>query len=149
MSSRSRPLPSLYRKILAAFAAVVGVVALTDGLLWGRPFQQQASNVLLGSLAALLIGLWLARRIAGPLNRLTQAAEAYAGGTRRTGAPDASIREIRALSDAMDRMARQLRMRLEELTAERNQVTAILQAMTEGVVAVDEQGRVLIVNPAA
>lgn len=42
-----------------------------------------------------------------------------------------------------------LQSKLDELTAQRNQATAIVESLAEGVMAVDAHGRIVLMNPAA
>jgi two-component system phosphate regulon sensor histidine kinase PhoR len=107
--------------------------------------------VSLGIGLVLAVGLWawLTRRVTTPLSRLARVAKAYAEGDLTLNAPTASVREIRELAEALNIMAQTIRNRLDELTTERNQATAILESLAEGVIAVDPQGRIVLANPAA
>jgi two-component system phosphate regulon sensor histidine kinase PhoR len=58
-------------------------------------------------------------------------------------------RTLHGLREALQTTEQTLQGRIEELTAERNQARAILGGMSEGVLALDAQGRLLLVNPAA
>jgi two-component system phosphate regulon sensor histidine kinase PhoR len=49
----------------------------------------------------------------------------------------------------LDQEAQQMRARMRNLTAERNQAAAVIESMAEGVVAVDAAATVLVLNPAA
>ena len=104
---------------------------------------------LIGLLCAVALGAWWTRRIIRSLSRLTQAAQAYARGELTQSLPHAPIREVHALAQSLQAMAEALRSRIGELTAQRNQATAILESMSEGVVALDPQGRIILMNPAA
>ncbi len=59
------------------------------------------------------------------------------------------ITRVKRLTHALQTMEQTLRTRIDELTTERNQATAILDSMAEGVIAVDPQGRILLMNPTA
>jgi two-component system phosphate regulon sensor histidine kinase PhoR len=98
---------------------------------------------------ACLLGIWLARHLAAPLHRLTAAAAVYARGDFSVPAPRSSIREIQAISDSLTTMGRSLRQSFDALRAERHQARVIVESMAEGVVALDAQGRILLMNPAA
>jgi two-component system phosphate regulon sensor histidine kinase PhoR len=76
-------------------------------------------------------------------------AKAYAAGELSASTEGASIREIRELGDTLAAMAQAIRAHIGELTRERNQATAILESMAEGVIALDPQGRILLMNPSA
>jgi len=58
-------------------------------------------------------------------------------------------RQIQSLESTTAATSQTIRQRIDELTTERNQATAILESMAEGVIAVDPQGRILLMNPAA
>jgi len=104
---------------------------------------------LIGFLCAAALGLWWTRRIIRSLRRLTQAAQAYARGELTQAVPPVPVREVNALARSLGAMAEALRSRIGELTVQRNQATAILESMAEGVVALDPQGRIVLMNPAA
>ncbi|MBD3335224.1 MAG: HAMP domain-containing protein [Candidatus Eisenbacteria bacterium] len=104
---------------------------------------------------AVVVGLLLAgasylitRRIARPLAELRRGAEEFARGSldSRIYLPD--IAELGELADGMNRMAAELKHRIRTITRQRNEQEAILASMTEGVLAVDMEGRVRIMNAA-
>jgi two-component system phosphate regulon sensor histidine kinase PhoR len=57
--------------------------------------------------------------------------------------------EVGQLTEALDSMARQLRDRIEALQSEGEKLVAVLSQMTDGVIIVDNQSRVSLINPAA
>ena len=61
---------------------------------------------------------------------------------RRIGRTHALAKELNATAQA-------LTSQIDDLTAARNQATVILDSMAEGVIALDAQGRVLLMNPTA
>ncbi len=106
----------------------------------------------IGGLAALLMGLWswrVSRGMSRPVERLTVGAERFAAGdlAARMAAPEAL--ETERLAAALNTMAGELDRRLNEAIRQRNAQAAILASMVEGVVAVDEEGRIAGLNPAA
>ena len=58
-------------------------------------------------------------------------------------------RKVTKLTETLETMSQTLRARIDELTTERNQATVILESMSEGVIALDPQGRILLMNPSA
>ena len=58
-------------------------------------------------------------------------------------------RRIQSLESTTSDNSQTIRQHIDELTTERNQATAILESMAEGVIAVDPEGRILLMNPAA
>jgi len=57
--------------------------------------------------------------------------------------------EIGRLAQAFALLANQLRSQIEALSTERIQFAAVLQYMTDGIIIVDPEGRVRLINPAA
>ena len=57
--------------------------------------------------------------------------------------------ELGAVARVLDASARQLGRRLQELSRDRARMEAILSGMVEGVLVVDRQGRLQLVNRAA
>ena len=108
--------------------------------------------IALGSLVALALALVfsnvVARRMSAAVGELTEAA-------RRMTEGDLSVRtrieghdELAELGHALDRLAGSLATTLGQLRAERDLQGRILEAMQEGVVVVDRDGRIALVNPA-
>lgn len=97
-----------------------------------------------GSLLAFITG----RNVARPLTDIGQAARAIAAGLTprfpRSGIPD-----VDALVQALRQMHSQLGDRFEQLQREQAEVAAVLEAMTEGVIAADARGRIVTANAAA
>lgn len=97
---------------------------------------------------ALLAGAWLARRVGGPLEELGRTADRAAAGELsararlRTGdeAEDLARRWNAALAAAGRRLA--------SAAEERDRLSAVVDAMVEGVVVTDGSGRIVLANPA-
>jgi two-component system phosphate regulon sensor histidine kinase PhoR len=108
--------------------------------------------ILVGSVMALGLALLLshvvAQRMSAAVGELTEAA-------RRMTEGDMSVRtrlighdELAELGHALDRLASSLASTLGQLRAERDLQGRILEAMHEGVVVIDRDGRIVLVNPA-
>jgi diguanylate cyclase (GGDEF)-like protein len=101
--------------------------------------------VCLGSiLAAIGGGAWFARRMTHPLNVLSQAALRMGAGHLDTRAQVQSTNEIGELAKAFNQMASEL----SSTMIKRDYVEVIFDSLTEGVMVVDESGRVLRCNSA-
>ena len=98
---------------------------------------------------ALVIGLFVSRRVTRPLRGMEAAARRMAQGDLGQSVPVTGSDEIAALGDALNRTAVSLREKIERLGDEQAKVRTILDGMTEGVVALDDRGRLLLLNPAA
>ncbi len=111
------------------------------------------SIVLLGAVLAALVGLALgwafAQRITEPIRSMTLVAESLADGHLDRRVDVESEDEIGKLGQALNRMGREIRGRIEKTTEERNQLQTVLSSMEEGVIAVDSEERITHMNSAA
>jgi two-component system phosphate regulon sensor histidine kinase PhoR len=105
------------------------------------------SGLLIG-FAAALISLWLARRLSRPLEEMKQGAERFAKGELDRRLPAYRGEELGGLSDAMNQMAAQLSERIRTEVRQRNEQEAVLSSMIEGVLAIDNQEKILRLNQA-
>ena len=97
---------------------------------------------------SLLGALLLARRVAYPLRSMTEAAHAVAGGDTTKRVRVRGAVELVRLAEAFNRMADDLHARLVTIDAEQRELRAILGGMVEGVLAVDREERVVLMNEA-
>jgi len=103
---------------------------------------------LLGLLAALGLSVVLARFTLRPIQELgATVADIAEGNLDRRLHWDGSLDERTEIATAINRMARQLRDRANQATRERDQLEAVLSAMTEGVLVLDTEHRILMANP--
>ncbi|MFP4415690.1 MAG: two-component system histidine kinase PnpS [Chitinispirillaceae bacterium] len=100
-------------------------------------------------LLSILASVALSRRLSRPLEYLRMGAQRFARGdlTMRLAIPDTV--ESAQLAEAMNTMAQQLDERIRTITRQRNQQDAILAAMVEGVIAIDNDEHIIMVNNAA
>jgi two-component system phosphate regulon sensor histidine kinase PhoR len=134
-------------KVIAVVRASKPVTAINAAL--GSLYSQLATA---GVIAVVLIvaASWIiARSISRPVEMMTRAARQFAEGRLDHRLEPSGPREFSELAAAMNWMAGQLGDRIDTISRERNQRQAILGSMEEGVVALDEMGRVIEVNPAA
>jgi two-component system phosphate regulon sensor histidine kinase PhoR len=115
----------------APTAAVVGI----EGL----------AGVAAGALVAALLSRSLVRRV----RALEERARRYAGGDLTRPDPDYGRDEIGGVVRMMDSLTRDLGGRLAGLEADRARMAAILSGMIEGVLVVNEHGRLQLANNAA
>jgi len=108
--------------------------------------------LIVGSGAAvigLLFSLLFAHQVADPLRRMTDVATQLAGQYAPQPVFMRTKDEIENLTNAFDRMARNLGDRMETIIKDRNQLLTILGGMVEGVIAVDANEFVTHMNQAA
>lgn len=115
---------------------------------------ERSGKVVLGgtitvAAVALILGLLVARRLLKPLVSMTRVAESMARGDYGQRLSISRADEIGELGNALNRMARSSQRRMETFQSDHRQLLAILGGMAEGVVAVDQNERVLHMNEAA
>ena len=79
---------------------------------------------------------------------LTDAARRMANGNLAVQVPDLGKDEFGELGHALDQLAHSLSTTLDALRSERDRIHGIVSRMREGVLLLDEDGRVALVNPA-
>jgi len=101
------------------------------------------------ALAALLLAFWLARRLAGPLEELTEGAKQIAAGEYGHKVYLPGKDETGALAQAFNIMSERLAEQFAQVEEDRRQLRAVLTGMVEGVVAIDAEQRILFANERA
>ncbi|MBN1688697.1 MAG: HAMP domain-containing protein [Candidatus Omnitrophica bacterium] len=104
------------------------------------------AGMLFGTLVVILLSIFLGSRMTARIRQLTRVARQYAQGDFGEKIRIDSQDELKVLADAMNFMAKSLKERISELETERNKISAILENMTEGVIAVDGNLVIFLVN---
>ena len=109
---------------------------------------------LIASIAALLLAFLLSRRTANriitPLNSVGGALQGVLDGKKTPGLEDIQADdELRPILRYIDKLMDQLGGYIQSITAERDKVSLILDCMDEGLILLDEEGKVLAINRAA
>ncbi len=99
--------------------------------------------------AAAAVSLLASRRVARPLEDLQRGADAFAHGQLGHRVAVQGSSEIGALARSMNQMAAALDDRMRAVVQQRNEMEAVLGSMSEGVVSLDRNQRILSVNPSA
>jgi two-component system phosphate regulon sensor histidine kinase PhoR len=97
---------------------------------------------------AVLLATWIASRTTRPLRELTEAARQVARGKLSTQIITSTRDEVGQLTQAFNTMAQQLDSHIHELETEHGKLEAVLQKMSDGVLIVDSEGYVQLLNPA-
>jgi two-component system phosphate regulon sensor histidine kinase PhoR len=98
---------------------------------------------------ALLLGFVIARRFTQPLTSMAAVAEGMAEGDYSRRVDITRQDEVGQLAHVLNRMAESSMKRIETINTDRNKLLAILTGMVEGVVAVDQEERVVHMNESA
>ena len=119
--------------------------------------RQQLFSVLAAILAALGLALLggaatagvLARRIGQRVRAIASVAQRYRQGDLTPPRLDYGDDELGTVARALDDSVHELGSRLQDLERDRGRMAAILAGMIEGVIVVDQAGRLQLVNTAA
>ncbi len=105
-------------------------------------------GALIVALAMALLGYLVSRGISGRMRAIKRGAERFAAGDFGHEIHVTDLDEIGEVATGLNAMGRQLSETIRAITEERNEREAVLSAMTEGVLAVDGQERVITINAA-
>ena len=133
-------------KMIAVVRAALPVTAIDQAL---KTIQIKIG--LEGLFIALLaagISLYVSQRISRPIEKLKKGADFFARGNLSYRMPGTDLVEIDSLIEALNQMAVQLEDRLNTIVRQKNELTAVLSSMAEGVIAVDMDERIISINRA-
>jgi two-component system phosphate regulon sensor histidine kinase PhoR len=134
-------------RVLGALRLALPLAAVTS------TYDELQRVMLAGGLVALAvafgIGVFVAGRVTRPVIEMQAIARQMSEGQFAVRAPARSDDELGALGRALNVMVLRLREQIANIEAERVKATAILDGMVEGVIAVDGQEGVLLMNERA
>jgi two-component system phosphate regulon sensor histidine kinase PhoR len=134
---------------LALLFVVTTMAPSLTGDLQTRLFTITALGIGGALVAAFLVSSAMAAPVEKRVNAILEVARRYSVGDLQRPSPDYGDDELGAVARAMDGAAQELGHRIEELARDRTRMVAILSGMVEGVLVVDEHGRLQHVNEAA
>ncbi|WDT69765.1 MAG: phosphate regulon sensor histidine kinase PhoR [Candidatus Manganitrophus sp.] len=144
----SRPLPIQWKWIAAILFPTILVLLLIGGLIFQtaqiRHFLFIAFGIAL--FGTVFLSYLLSKRLVVPLLQMTEAAQKIARGNFRHRVRIRSGDEMEALADALNRMAEDLQRQIQDLSDDRAKTLAILSGMAEGVLVLDDKGRIVLTN---
>ena len=114
-----------------------------------RLFQLILEALLFGLVISALLSFLLSRAMVTPIQALTKGARQVAQGDFSHDIQVESNDEIGVLTDTFNTMSDQLQNTLLQVDQERTKLSTLFLHMTDGVIAFDQEGKVIQVNPAA
>ncbi len=127
-----------------------GAASLDD---LNKRLSQWWQKTLLGFGLSLLVlvclALLVARKISRPLEAAVIGANKYAAGDFSYRIPQSGSTETRILASSLDTMASELDARFTQITRQKEEMNAVFANMSEGILAVDPLGRILLINRTA
>jgi two-component system phosphate regulon sensor histidine kinase PhoR len=134
---------------------LLGVVLLTLGLVVGLTIWVQDRRIIfmITVLSALLliwmIGRLFARHVTQPFEEITAVARGLAQGQLDRRVTVRSGDELADLGRMLNRMAADFETKMSEISEDRVRLQAILSSMVEGVLVLDRENKILLMNAAA
>ncbi|MAW75910.1 MAG: hypothetical protein CMJ95_00775 [Planctomycetes bacterium] len=155
--SKTRKPSRLLWRLYTSYAILIVVMGSAFGLLTREHFSdnpEAAGKIILlscivATVLALILGNLLQRKVSGQLEPLTQVAEAYSRGDFSQRAPLILDSETDRLACALNSLADDLQEQIGSLRAEHNRLRVILGGMKDGIVAIDNGERIVLINPIA
>jgi len=107
------------------------------------------TGTLLALLLTAILAVFVARSITRPITAVTRTARALAAGDFSQRAQVYSTDEIGELAETFNALVERLREAMADTEHEKSRLAAVMEHMTDGVIATDSTGRVVLFNPAA
>ncbi len=115
-----------------------------------KVFDISIQSLAAAVIISIIVGILLSRRIAKPITNLTKQVRNLAEGEFDTKIENIKAdNEIGVLADSFNDMSVKLREMLSDISTEKNKIEAILQNMTDGVMAFGTDGRIIHINSTA
>ena len=122
-----------------------------------QKYQEQTKiitvyTIIIYTLISILVGVFVTQKIIAPISRLISNAKKIASGE------DIEIKELEEtknktevdeLVNAFYMMTKELKENLNEVSRQKNQIETILLHMTDGIIAFNMDGKIILINPAA
>jgi two-component system, OmpR family, phosphate regulon sensor histidine kinase PhoR len=101
------------------------------------------------AIIAAILSLLVSRLISRPIEEIKKGAESFARGEFEHRLPVFTSEELGSLSETMNQMAVELQKRINGMREQRNELEAVLSSMVEGIMAVDNEQKIISINKAA
>ena len=108
--------------------------------------------------SGILIAVVLSRFVIYPINKLIKSAEKITEDEKKKDKSNSSKEEIKRSKNKKDMtnienvigtMTTELKEKLSEVSTQKNQIETILLHMTDGIIAFNMEGEIILINPAA
>lgn len=129
--------------ILVLASAVTGLLCVLGSVLFGL------AGAIVPAIGGTVLSFWLGRKLAGDIELLGDTASRIISSDFRFRAGPAGPPEVRRIAQTLNVLAERAGQRIADEAAEHSRLSSILNAMSEGIIVVDQDGIVESANPAA
>lgn len=127
-------------------------IAVPESRIASNQLQLRRAVYLVGAMTILMAVIFsyvIADWITKPLLRLTKSAQEMTAGDMDTLLVSNSEDEVGQLTRTINTLIKTLRDRISALQSERGKLSAVMQQMTDGVIIVNDNDQIELINPAA
>ena len=122
-----------------------------------QTYQEKAQlitmiTIMIFTMICILVGIFVTQKVIAPIGRLINNAKKITAGEEietKELEEAKSQSEIDDLVNAFYMMTKELKENLNEVSRKKNQIETILLHMTDGIIAFNMEGRIILINPAA
>lgn len=112
-------------------------------------FERIFFSTIISFFISLILAYFVSRKITSPIYKLTKDAKRYAKRELKGFRQEQYWDEFESLSDSMSKMAREIDLQIHSITLQKQESEAVLASMTEGVIALDTDSKLLSANQSA
>ena len=133
---------------LSVFFAAAALLPAAEGIAWVPALIAGAAALAAGFVSVRLLADRLMAPAFEPVTKLKDAAVAMSQGDLEIRADEKADGELGELGKAVNNLADQLSRNMYTLIVERNRLRNMLNGLSEGIVAIDREGKITHTNPA-
>lgn len=139
-------LDALQKQIQAGQAANINMQELQNKTLWVLGIAG-----IVFAVVSVLMAIFLSKFIIYPINKLIKSAEKITEEDKsgKKIFKNKKGNEAQDLEDVLGTMTTELKEKLSEVSTQKNQIETILLHMTDGIIAFNMKGEIILINPAA
>ena len=101
------------------------------------------------TIITIFIAMFLSKFVIYPVNKLIQSAEKIKEEDKNIVTKGKKKKDVGNLENVFDMMTTELTEKLSEVSTQKNQIETILLHMTDGIIAFNMKGEIILINPAA
>ena len=118
--------------------------------LQNKTFLILGVSAILFALTGIVVAIFLSKFIIYPINKLIESAERLADEDKNKNKKKSKKKnETKDLDNVLGLMTTELKQKLSEVSTQKNQIETILLHMTDGIIAFNMEGEIILINPAA
>ena len=143
-----------YINFLNTIQSHIGEVSVNEAQQIINNIRTNTSTILIISgilftIITILIAVFLSKFVIYPINKLIQSAEKIKEEDKNIASKVKKRKDVGNLENVFDMMTIELTEKLSEVSTQKNQIETILLHMTDGIIAFNMQGEIILINPAA